>query len=120
MSPRGVAPKRMPKADATGLAPNNRHDLSWAALVGEASERRPWASKRERSPGGVCPAFLLNSQLVALEIARASVNVGVERSEKPAIHWLFPPAFGALCRTARLPGSMFAFAAGWQSVTCRY
>ena len=25
MSPRGVAPKRMPKADATGLAPDNRH-----------------------------------------------------------------------------------------------
>ena len=25
MSPRGVAPERMPKADATGLAPDNRH-----------------------------------------------------------------------------------------------
>jgi len=26
MSSRGVAPERMPKADATGLAPNNRHN----------------------------------------------------------------------------------------------
>src|SRR5690242_21053409 len=113
MRPRGVAPKRMPKADATGLAPKksatNTLDTpegfvfwrgrrgrrpphltagseatSWPRLVragrrfalcrqhqtptavgsvclhffGETSERRPWASKREWSPGCFCPALL--------------------------------------------------------------
>jgi len=32
--PRGVAPKRMPKADATGLAPKNRHNPSEAVRPG--------------------------------------------------------------------------------------
>jgi len=68
MSPRGVAPERMPKADATGLAPKKAsvtdpprsaakpvtegsafHDPKQTpTLFGEVSEeRRPWARKRE-------------------------------------------------------------------------
>src|SRR5437764_14816481 len=93
--------------------------FSLCALFGEASERRPWASKRERSPGRFCPAFLLNFQLLALEIAKACSNVGADRSEKPAIHLLFPAAFGALCRTVRWPGFTLPFPAGLQTVTCR-
>ena len=84
--PRGVAPERMPKADATGLAPKksaydtlryihrvpegfvirNNCSASGAAqlslsaflkgfkekpnFIGEVSERRPWAIKREDRP----------------------------------------------------------------------
>ncbi len=85
--PRGVAPERMPKADATGLAPKKsayerpsgalivcrrvslfvatalhraQRQLSLSAFlkgfnenpnfIGEVSERRPWAIKREDRP----------------------------------------------------------------------
>ena len=67
--PRGVAPERMPKADATGLAPEKSAEQNPPALssapegsllcaspphfYGEVSERRPWAFKRDDRPKGV-------------------------------------------------------------------
>ena len=68
--PHGVAPGRMPKADATELAPKKSairpsgtlfcgvpegfcfwvQVLKSAHFFGEASERRPWAVKREDRP----------------------------------------------------------------------
>jgi|HubBroStandDraft_6_1064221.scaffolds.fasta_scaffold1809277_1 hypothetical protein len=75
--PRGVAPERMPKAEATTeLAPKKASapDPLLAAtkslsegfgfgrpnFFGEAFEElRPWAIKRERSPGRFCPVLLL-------------------------------------------------------------
>src|SRR5215471_1097490 len=70
----------MPKADATELAPKKSAaepshvpDRAWEGLsfrtekqrahfFGEAPERRPWAIKRERSPGRFCRALLLPFQ----------------------------------------------------------
>src|SRR5205809_7475286 len=117
--PRGVAPRRMPKAEATELAPENRR-FSFPVFFGEASERRPWASKRERSPGGVGPAFLLFFQLVAFEIPMAWLSVGPGRSKKPRIHWLLRAGWLALVSAVCLGALALAFAAGWQATISRY
>ena len=36
-----------------------RRGFSLPAFLGETPERRPWARKRERRPGCLCPAFLI-------------------------------------------------------------
>ena len=74
--PQGVAPERMPKADATGLAPEKSAQPDPPALslvregslrvplhnfpphfYGEVSGRRPWVFKRVDRPKGVPNAF---------------------------------------------------------------
>ena len=73
--PLGVAPGRMPRADATEWLRRNRLTLPRSHrgaggflfldrdkqknlhFFGEAPERRPWAIKRERSPGCLCRAL---------------------------------------------------------------
>src|SRR5260370_21160764 len=114
--PRGVAPKRMPKADATGLAPKKsatnpletpegfRLADSRAAggrrpphltacpfrrqryrptavgsqplyFFGGVSERRPWASKRDRPPGRFCPALLIAFVVAQSRTSRVLVRL---------------------------------------------
>jgi hypothetical protein len=46
-----VTDRRKPPTRCWGLLSFEQHQ------GGEAPERRPWASKRERSPGRFCPAL---------------------------------------------------------------
>src|SRR5260221_3340440 len=66
LGPRGVAPKRMPKADATELAPENRHTplrgsppegFSLPAFFGEASRAEALGKLTREMAGLVLPGF---------------------------------------------------------------
>ena len=69
---------------------------------------------------GFCPAFRLNSQLVALEIARASVKRGRGAQRETSHPFALPTCVRRFVPDGSLLGLMSAFAAGWQSVTGRY
>jgi hypothetical protein len=115
MSPRGVAPKRMPKAEATTeLAPKKASACAlWNWFHNGAFQRACYVStffgevsrgaeafgiQTRRPPGAVCPVLRISFcwlQLVAFAIATACLSVGLGRSQNVFIHALFPPAFGA-------------------------
>ena len=103
----------MPKAEATGLAPEQSVEAPLEAgiaerflttrgafslktdCLGEASERGFGRSKREARralrPGARIPSAI-PLQPWRLDSSMASHIGGAGRSQKPSIHWLLPPA----------------------------
>src|SRR5687768_12808499 len=73
-----------------------------------------------RPPGRCCPAIRIAFQLVALDRFTAAQSGGEGWFQKPRIHWLFPPAFGA---GGERRGGLWVgvvLLAGVQTVTFKY
>ena len=97
--------------------------LGVSHFFGEAPERRPWARKRERSPGGFCPALRrgVHSKLSVTRVRSMWAAIHTGRLRLRFSGFSHAVGRGGLALRGGLTGGFAdGFGCGWHGLTGKY